>query len=171
LSEREEALVSIRRDAWLGVLLLAVTLVLGYSHLTAGRRLHRDYWPDPGPALLPELLLLVLLLGGAALLIGAGLRAARLRAVPGFRPDGTFLAAIAYPILLMATLTLYVVVLRAAGFPAATLAFAALWCVVLAVREGGRPRPLRVALWLGQAAAITLAIYYVFRVMLGVPLP
>jgi hypothetical protein len=131
-----------------------------------------DFDADPGPALVPRLLLAALGAGGAVL-AGLGLRGlrraagARQASTPGLARGGPPLL----PALFVATLAGYLVILPALGYLAATLLFSAGWILALAGRERSRAGPRAWALALGGGLAVTLTLYGIFRGFVRVPLP
>jgi len=167
--DAEDARAPARRDLGLALLLLALTVVLALEHAGGGERLHRDYGRDPGPALLPELLITVLGLGAGALMVAALIRLARADTGP-LLPSPAVLAEMIFPAVCFAGLTLYIVLLPHVGFVAGTFVFAAAGCAVLALREGVPASAGRVTLWLAQASLVTGLVWYVFGVLLRVPL-
>jgi len=127
-----------------------------------------DFGTDPGPALVPRLLLVALAIGGAALMVhgGFGLTRRGPRAPMAAEGARRFL----WPTLFVASLLVYQRALPLAGYPAATFAFCAAWILVLTRREGWLT--VRSAgVGVGAAVVITAAIYHVFKGFVRVPLP
>lgn len=163
------------RQGWIDVVSGGILVGIGLlARLALGRNetLTRfDFGTDPGPALLPRLLLVALMAGGAVLVIlGASrLRAARATALDPARPLS--LRPYARPAALGASLAVYLVVLPRVGFIAATLVFGTGWIAALTPPADRRPARR----FLGQTAAaaliITAALYYVFKGFVKVPLP
>ncbi len=127
-----------------------------------------DFGADPGPGLLPRLLLWALAAGGGVLLaqgIWTLVRSGRPEVAPGWgRP-------LVLPALFALSLAGYVAALKPAGFRAATAVFATLWILVL-TRQGGDRLSIRAAAGaVAAAAGITAAVYYVFKGFVKVPLP
>lgn len=127
-----------------------------------------DFGQDPGPGLMPAIVL-TLLTGGSLVLVGAGL-ATRSRP-PRPRLDWGGMARQAVkPALLVLTLLGYVPLVRAVGFVPASAGFAVAWMLALAApalrREGARAI---VPILAGTAAGVGL-IYFVFIYWIGVPL-
>lgn len=136
-------------------------------HRDPALRTH-DFGTDPGPALVPRLLLAALAIGGVALMAHGGFgltrRGPRNPAVAG--GPRRFL----WPILFVASLLVYQRALALAGYPAATVAFCAAWILVLTWREN-RLTVRSAGLGVGAAVVVTAAIYYVFKGFVRVPLP
>jgi hypothetical protein len=147
---------------------LALWSLAGWSSfLTTPALRADDYGVDPGPDLLPYIVLVTLSLG-AVLLIGAGLR--RMFAEPGndryWRQlfDGSMA-----PALFIVSLIVYVVAIDAIGYliSSALLAFA--WMTIVGLRNRDKPTSA-VAVRAALATAIGIgAIYVVFVYLIGVP--
>jgi hypothetical protein len=119
---------------------------------------------DPGPALVPLIVLVILSAGGAFLVAKGGLR--------HFRQDsGSGLPALTahiLPIGFALTLGTLVLVLPLAGFLFGGVTFTLIWLWLLSDRHGG---VMGWALRLTGAVAITGGIYLIFATLLRVPLP
>ena len=157
-------------DLVAGLVLLGATAAGAWS-LLGNETLHEfDFGADPGPGLVPSLLLVVLGVCAAALALRS--LAGLWRRVPTSAPEqAPGVRRMAYPTLLVATLCLYALGMPAVGFLPATLAFTCLWSVLIGRQETGAPTIRSVALWIGQALAITAAVYVVFGWFIKVPLP
>lgn len=157
-------------DLVTGLILLGATAA-GAASLLGNETLHEfDFGADPGPGLVPSLLLVLLGVCAAALVLRAifGLW----RRIPVSVPENApGVRRIAYPTLLVATLCLYALGMPAVGFLPATLAFTCLWSVLIGRQEAGVPTIGSAAVWIGEALAITAAVYVVFAWFIKVPLP
>ena len=157
-------------DLVTGLILLGATAA-GAGSLLGNETLHEfDFGADPGPGLVPSLLLVLLGVCAAALVLRAIFGPWRRipTSVPGNAPG---VRRIAYPTLLVATLCLYALGMPAVGFLPATLAFTCLWSVLIGRQETGAPTIGSALLWMGEALAITAAVYVVFAWFIKVPLP
>lgn len=169
-----EAQTERRREAWgdlaTAAVLLAASAVGYWSIATDSSMTDFDYGNDPGPGFLPRILL-VLLMGSALALGGVASR----RLIASGRGDGGVggggWRALAMPGFLVVTLLAFVFAATPVGFLAATAAFAVLWVVLLGVREEGGYHIRALLLYLVQAAGIVVAVYLLFVVLIGVPLP
>lgn len=153
-------------------LILAIVGVVGLLSLKRNATLTTfDFGTDPGPALVPRLLLLALLVGGIGL-IGLGVTrtvTTGIGAVAGLRR--ATLRHHAVLIGFMLSLAVYLGALPRMGFVWATLVFTASWIAIL-TRTAGHPfRPRDVLTAIVAAAVITAAVYYVFKGFVKVPLP
>ena len=159
-----------RGDLVTGLILLGATAAGAWSLLGDETLRGFDYGADPGPGLVPSLLLVLLGVCAAALAL-RGLVGLRPRVpVPEPRdPSGARRAV--YPALLVATLCLYALGMPAVGFIPATLAFTGLWSILIGRQETGAPTVRFTALRLVEALAITAAVYVVFAWFIKVPLP
>lgn len=128
-----------------------------------------DYGLDPGPGLMPKLVLMVLTAGSLTFLV----RGLVGRRAVGARPV-TLTARAVYPVLspvlLAASILVYVAAIFQIGFLAASGAFSLIWMVVLGLKDERRGG---VFFWVqtGAGAIIGVAlIYFVFVRLIGVPL-
>lgn len=130
------------------------------SHFAQVGRLHDDYGAEPGPALLPELLLSALAVAGL-LLVLRGLLARR-KAMSD-APISTVQPARALAAL---GVTIAFAVLQAyIGFGAAACLLGGTLCAALG-RSEGRSLPRSAA----EGLAVAAVLYAVFRYLLSVPL-
>jgi len=126
-----------------------------------------EYGVDPGPDLLPRLVLTILTLG-ALILIGNGVRRMRSEpAEPGFW-DRLRRGALV-PAVFVATLAIYVPAIGLIGYVPASVILTLAWMTFLGYRsrEGGPISPLLQA---GAGTAIGVGlIYLIFVHLIGVP--
>lgn len=153
------------RDLATGLLSLVLSLGLALTHFGQEGRLHQDFGREPGPALLPELLLAALALAGAGMLgrgvFGLCYQEGRLdirRAVSRLRSLGTALSV-------TALLVLFLVAEAFIGFSIAALGLGAAVAMILSRQEGGSVP--RAAL---EGIVIAIILYALFRFILSVPL-
>ena len=126
-----------------------------------------DYGADPGPGLLPVLALSLLSAGALGLVLN-GLRGMlSAPAAPGYWSG--LRRHTLMPAVFVASLLVYVPAIELAGFIPASGAFALLWMAALGLKRPGGARPGALA----AAGAGTLIgvglIYFVFVVLIGVP--
>lgn len=166
-AEAARALSEAGRDVAAGALCVLAAAALSYVHLTQEGRLHADFGAEPGPALLPEILLAAL--GGAGVLLaGRGVVALRFwrKAAPVAAPPTG--GALPLGLLGLAALALWAQAF--VGFGAATVALGALTCAALSAQERGRLSRAAAARASLEGAAVAACIYGVFRFILSVPL-
>jgi len=169
LLERHEVL----RDLVAGALSVLITIVLGVSHFNQGGRLHQDYGAEPGPALLPELLLAVLGTVGIVLIIRGVLsgmsrpaQTAGLEAPDSDAPnDPEKLSEPAWAFMVLGSTIAFGLLQAVSGFGIAAATLGAILCATLAYREG---RPIVRSL--AEGLAVAAVLYSVFRLLLSVPL-
>ncbi|MCB8889182.1 tripartite tricarboxylate transporter TctB family protein [Vreelandella malpeensis] len=164
-----------RRDLACGLLFGAVAVV-GLIEVTTNARLMDTFGrgPDPGPALLPLIVLSLLLTGGAVLLLKglagwtftppeADEKDAVEKDPTETPPPSQHLHAIA----LLASLAVLPVMISWLGFLLASTLFAAPWLIWLEYRRGVSRRR---ALLLGVvvAALLAIALHVVFVTLLGI---
>jgi hypothetical protein len=156
-------------------LVLLVVAGVGLRALTAATRALEgfDIGTDPGPALMPRLLLWVLGAGGVWLTVLGGWRLVNSRRRRDVAPAAPLvdLRRYAVPTVFALSLVIYVWGLFSAGFTAVTAAFCFAWIVVLTHQIEGRLGWQRTLTSAGAAIAITAAVYYVFKGFVRVPLP
>ena len=137
------------RDLVTGALSVLVAIVLGASHFNQGGRLHEDYGAEPGPALLPELLLAILGTAGIVLIIRGVLskisRPGQINGIDASESDAPNdfeqQSEPAWAFLVLASTIAFGLLQTAFGFGIAAAILGAILCATLAYREG-RPRPL-----------------------------
>lgn len=161
------------RDFVTGALSVLAATILGVSHFGQGGRLHDDYGAEPGPALLPELLLALLGTVGIVLII-RGVLSTRFRPAQsdGFDPpdddnpsESEQQAEPVWAFVALGSTIAFGLLQAIVGFGIAVAALGAFLCATLAYREG---RPILRSLTEGVAVAMVL--YSVFRLLLSVPL-
>jgi len=159
-------------DLVAGIVLLAVSAVGGWSLLTNKFLISTNYGKDPGPALLPILLIALLALSAVALIAIAGTKLIRMGPSGTDRERfGATMRPLAVPVLMTAILLVYSQSMDWLGFLESTAAFAVFWTVTLGLQEDPKPAPVTFAIWLIEGAAICAGIYAVFAWFIKVPLP
>lgn len=142
-----------------------------WSLATNPRVTGMDWGADPGPGLVPGLLLALLGLGALGLVLRAGVGLGRSR---GQRGPGVAPAALR-PYLLPAAMVLLLIVysqaMTAVGFVWTTALFACLWSILIAWQQGRRRDVAGILLFVVEGLAITAFMYVVFERVIGVPLP
>ena len=157
-----------RNDIAAGIF-LAAWGVVGWSVAAGTPALWSDeYGADPGPGLLPAIVLTILSMGSLILFLG-GIRRLLIERVPPGYWRGLWRHAL-IPTLLVATLLIYFPAIKIVGFIPASAVFAFGWMVTIGFKNyEGRAKAL-----LLQAAAGTIIgvglIYFVFVRLIGVPL-
>ena len=148
---------------------LALWSLAGWSSFLTTPALHADdYGVDPGPDLLPYIVLVTLSLG-AVLLIGTGLR--RTFAEPGNdRYWRRLVDGSVAPALFVVSLVVYVVAIDAIGYLISSAIVAFAWMTFLGLRNRDEPTTA-VVTKAALATAIGIgAIYVVFVHLIGVPI-
>jgi len=141
--------------------------VLGWVAIIDHPFLWMDWGEDPGPDLMPVIVLSLLSFGAAVMLVRAIVIAAR--------RGGTFRSAalgnLAAPFAFAGTLLLVVPAMRWAGFVPAALLFAVAWTFALSDHERRIGLPRRAAEAVIAAGAGVGLIAYLFIHVIHVPLP
>ena len=158
------------RDIAAGALCVLAAAALWAAHLAQPGRLHADFGAEPGPALLPELLLAALGGAGALLVARGGGARRRRRALHPFAAPSPPMAGALLPLALLGLAALALWAQALVGFGVATIALGAVVCALLSAQERGRLTP-RAAVRAGvEGAAVAACIYGVFRFILSAPL-
>lgn len=139
-----------------------------YALVTNAQILGVDFGLDPGPGLLPRIVLTILS-SGALILVVSGV-AGLLKSAAAPLPWGTMLRGSILPILLCLSLATYLPLVRGLGFIAAT-SFYSLALMVVLSRRSLRvfPKATAVSIAIGTAICVAL-IYALFVRWIGVPL-
>lgn len=153
------------QDLAAGSLSLLLSATLSLSHISQKGRLHQDFGGDPGPALLPKLLLSALALAGLGMTArsAGGLRLLRNKTVIGPSPNNyrPLITVMAIAALLLA----FLLMLPLAGFGLSMGGLAVAIAMILTWQEGGLLR--RAAI---EGFVLAAFLYLLFRLALSVPL-
>lgn len=157
-----------RNDIATGLFFGLWCLVGWWSVFTSDELWSDDYGLDPGPGLLPKLILSVLTLGGLVILLRGVIALSRTR--PPRFDWGAFARQIKNPALLVGSLLLYLPAIFRIGFVTASAVFALGWMLGLGL-QGRRQASIALGLQtiLGTVIGVGL-IYFVFIRLIGVPL-
>lgn len=163
------------RDVAVGLFIL-VWACVGWIALPGSPRLFDDTGLDPGPALLPLVVLTTLSVGGLAILVTGivGLLRAAPRTETPHAPLAMRLHPHLVPAALLATLAAYPSVMQGIGYTAATAIFVLGWILALTAWRHLPDRNARVlaaVVALGAAAAVVALLYASFVVVIHAPLP
>lgn len=163
----------ITRDLVVGGASIGLAIVGAVAHITQGGRLHDDFGAEPGPALLPELLLTALLVVGGLLVLRGFLAKRSERTEHAAQPVATALAhpdpseadmpARALSVLL--TTIVFALLQTVFGFGVTAVLLGATLCAALGWSE--QRALLRSAF---EGGAIAGILYLTFRYLLSVPL-
>ncbi len=141
---------------------------VGWYAVSGDAYLWSDFGADPGPSLMPAIVLTLLTLGSFAMLVSA-VRKLRASDAPWSGID--IFARLRVPLLFIASLIAMVPLMRLVGFVPAGALFAAGWTWVLYDADRDRGIARRIA----EVAAATIVgvglIYIVFVRIIHVPLP
>ncbi len=154
-------------DLAAGAVLLVVASVGGWTLFADPLLVSEDYGSDPGPGLLPRLLLALLAAGALGLIVTGALR---LRSTTPGLSGGAWRGFIV-PTLLVATMLIYSQTLVPLGFLPTTLVFAVFWTILFGIQEWGAPRARSSFLRVVEGLAITGGVYVVFAWLIKIPLP
>ncbi|MGC9371536.1 MAG: tripartite tricarboxylate transporter TctB family protein [Paracoccaceae bacterium] len=162
-----------RQDLVTGGLSVFTATLLAVSHFGQNGRLHADYGAEPGPALLPEILMVALAAAGFVLILRGMLsRSSRTAGTGGPNPSGHIGAANAdaqgqplWAVFVLGATIAFGVLQAAFGFGVAICGLGAVLCAALAKREG-RSVPQSTV----EGLIIGAVLYAIFRYALSVPL-
>ena len=159
-------------DLMAGIVLFGVSAIGTWS-LSHNRFITTEgYGNDPGPGMLPGLLLLLLGLSSLAMMVLAGKKLRRLRRADiNKRPIASARNPLLMPALLVVTLLAYAHGMTELGFLETTASFALFWTIAIGMQDSGRPDARRLAVWVVQGAAICAGIYAIFAWLIKIPLP
>jgi len=160
-----------RKDLWTAAFLLGITALGFASRFQNAEVLSADYGADPGPDFVPRLLLIVLGLCALGLGASAAVRLVRTGAAPVAAVRWETCRSFILPVLMIATLLVYVRAMIGTGFVPATIAFGLIWLFLIGIQDEGRPGALKSALYLAEAIVITAVVYVVFVKLILVILP
>ncbi len=163
------------RDVMVGLFILAWACV-GWISVAGSSRIFMDAGLDPGPALLPLVVLGALSAGGLAILATgvAGLLRAGSRPAAPRMPLAQRLRPHLVPVALLATMAVYPTVMRGIGYAAATVIFVLGWTLALTawrLLPDRRARLLAAVAAVAASAAVVGILYGGFVVIIHAPLP
>ena len=142
--------------------------VIGWYAVAGDAYLWSDFGADPGPSLMPAIVLSLLSVGSFAMLLSA---LVRLRRARPRKTNRSLFSRLLTPILFVGSLVAVVPLMQAVGFLAAGAVFSAGWMFVLHDSDRGRSVARRL-LETAMATIIGLGlIFYVFVRVIHVPLP
>lgn len=153
------------RDLATGLLSLVLSAGLALTHFGQEGRLHQDFGREPGPALLPELLLAALALAGAGMLARGVFGLCRQRGQLDITSAISELRSVGTALSVTALLVLFLMTEAFIGFSIAALGLGAAVAMILSRQEGGSMP--RAAL---EGIVIAIILYMLFRFVLSVPL-
>ena len=156
-----------RGDIIAGIVILVIAIFGWWTIRTNPELVGTDYGSDPGPAMVPQITLGLLVLS-ALVLMARGIRSLRRMSTAGGSGNWAWLPV---PAAMVVSLVLYALAFPVLGFVEATLLFSILWAVVLGVIEF-RPRSSRpYFLYVAEAGLITFLVWLAFAKLIGIPLP
>jgi hypothetical protein len=169
LGEQSQGEKPRKSSVWLGLILVGAGIgglmnVRSDPWLAEGAR-----GTDPGPGFLPEILLWVVVIFGVAQILSTLLRA---RSFGGFALDDEFrLQRLWLPTVLFGSFVLYFFAIRYFGFLLPSIVFALLWVPIIHWRSGRPFLRRHIVQFPLESLIIVLALFGLFRFVIGVPLP
>ncbi len=151
---------------------MAFTLIGTWGIVTDDFLMEEDYGADPGPSLVPIMLLCVLGLLGIHMTTKACYyilkNSNRVTKIPSITENWiTFLI----PLTFVCTMFFYTWIIEIIGFIWGTLGFTLLWIFTIGIHDNGLPTKKDILLYFVYSVAMTFFIYYIFVHLIMVQLP
>ena len=159
-----------KKDLICGLTVIAFTSIGTWGIVTDDFLMEEDYGADPGPSLVPIMLLCVLGLLGIHMTTKACYyilkNSNRVTKIPSITENWiTFLI----PLTFVCTMFFYTWIIEIIGFIWVTLGFTLLWIFSIGIHDNGRPTKKDILLYIVYSVTMTLFIYYIFiRIMIGI---
>ena len=167
-----EEYIENKKDLICGLTVMAFTLIGTWGIVTDDFLMEEDYGADPGPSLVPIMLLCVLGLLGIHMTTKACYyilkNSNRVTKIPSITENWiTFLI----PLTFVCTMFFYTWIIEIIGFIWVTLGFTLLWIFSIGIHDNGRPTKKDILLYIVYSVTMTLFIYYIFVHLIMVQLP
>ena len=161
-----------KKDLICGLTDIAFTSIGTWGIVTDEFLMEEDYGADPGPSLVPIMLLCVLGLLGIHMTTKACYyilkNSNRVTKIPSITENWiTFLI----PLTFVCTMFFYTWIIEIIGFIWVTLGFTLLWIFTIGIHDNGLPTKKDILLYFVYSVAMTLFIYYIFVHLIMVQLP
>ena len=167
-----EEYIKNKKDLICGLTVMAFTLIGTWGIVTDDFLMEEDYGADPGPSLVPIILLCVLGLLGIHMTTKACYyilkNSNRVTKIPSITENWiTFLI----PLTFVCTMFFYTWIIEIIGFIWVTLGFTLLWIFTIGIHDNGLPTKKDILLYFVYSVAMTFFIYYIFVHLIMVQLP
>ncbi|MCS5653495.1 MAG: tripartite tricarboxylate transporter TctB family protein [Candidatus Marinimicrobia bacterium] len=167
-----EEYIKNKKDLICGLTVMAFTLIGTWGIVTDDFLMEEDYGADPGPSLVPIMLLCVLGLLGIHMTTKACYyilkNSNRVTKIPSITENWiTFLI----PLTFVCTMFFYTWIIEIIGFIWVTLGFTLLWIFTIGIHDNGQPTKKDILLYFVYSVAMTFFIYYIFVHLIMVQLP
>jgi len=161
-----------KKDLICGLTVIAFTSIGTWGIVTDDFLMEEDYGADPGPSLVPIMLLCVLGLLGIHMTTKACYyilkNSKRVTKIPSITENWiTFLI----PLTFVCTMFFYTWIIEIIGFIWVTLGFTLLWIFTIGIHDNGLPTKKDTLLYFVYSVAMTFFIYYIFVHLIMVQLP
>ena len=161
-----------KKDLICGLTVIAFTSIGTWGIVTDDYLMEEDYGADPGPSLVPIMLLCVLGLLGIHMTTKACYyilkNSKRVTKIPSITENWiTFLI----PLTFVCTMFFYTWIIEIIGFIWVTLGFTLLWIFTIGIHDNGLPTKKDILLYFVYSVAMTFFIYYIFVHLIMVQLP
>ena len=161
-----------KKDLICGLTVIAFTSIGMWGIVTDEFLMEEDYGADPGPSLVPIMLLCVLGLLGIHMTTKACYyilkNSNRVTKIPSITENWiTFLI----PLTFVCTMFFYTWIIEIIGFIWVTLGFTLLWIFTIGIHDNGLPTKKDTLLYFVYSVAMTFFIYYIFVHLIMVQLP
>jgi hypothetical protein len=171
MADAESGTRSPAGDLAAGAVLFVLSVIGAWSLLADPFIMGEDYGNDPGPGMLPGVLLILLALSSLAMMAIAGAKMVRARRLGTQARAKASWKPLLVPLLLVVTLLAYAGAMTQLGFLESTAVFAIFWTFVIGLQDTARPSVVRLVVWLIEGVVICAVIYVVFAWFIKVPLP
>jgi len=167
-----EKYIENKKDLICGLTVIAFTSIGAWGIVTDDYLMEEDYGADPGPSLVPIMLLCVLGLLGLNMTTKACYNilknSNRVTKIPSNTDNWH---AYLIPLTFVCTMFFYTWIIEIIGFIWVTLGFTLLWIFSIGIHDNGRPTKKEILLYIVYSVTMTLFIYYIFVHLIMVQLP
>lgn len=165
---RQEA----KGDIVVGIVLLVICAVGTWSLISNRIISDFDYGSDPGPGLVPALLLSVLALCAVTMVGSSTIKLYQFgKSDSTVKGKGTGWRSLLLPALFIISLLVYSQTMESVGFIVTTVSFATIWCVLIGLQDEGKPVWSKYLLYVIEGVLIMAVVYTLFAKLIQVPLP
>ena len=168
----KETYLENKKDLFCGLAVIAFTSIGTWGIVTDDYLMEDDYGADPGPALVPIMLLCLLGFLGINMTIKACYNILKYSNRVTNTPNTTEnWIAFLIPLTFVCSMFFYTWIIETIGFILVTLGFTLLWIFSIGIHDNGRPTIKKILLYIVYSVVMTFFIYYIFVHLIMVQLP
>jgi hypothetical protein len=168
----KETYLENKKDLFCGITVIAFTSIGTWGIVTDDYLMGDDYGADPGPALVPIMLLCLLGFLGINMTIKACYNILKYSNRVTNTPNTTEnWIAFLIPLTFVCSMFFYTWIIETIGFILVTLGFTLLWIFSIGIHDNGRPTIKKILLYIVYSVVMTFFIYYIFVHLIMVQLP